>query len=155
MKRRITSTFISLCTILLKLRPVFHRRVSLVISLPSLSSDRVPKLAMYLIRPLFPCNAGYRRLAPLFRLSTWRYSERRTSKEGTPTWRTLPARRRELSRGEKLSRRNRDDSMRSLVAVRMMHGQSCTASRTWCGQTRQSVVTESHPICRELLARLI
>lgn len=48
-ERRITSTLISLCTILLKLCPIFHRRVSLVVSLPSLSSDRVPKLAMYLM----------------------------------------------------------------------------------------------------------
>lgn len=36
-----------------------------------------------ILRPLFPCNVGYRRLAPLFRLSTWRYSEWSTSKEGT------------------------------------------------------------------------
>lgn len=57
---------------------------------------------------LFSCDAGYRRLAPLFRLSTWRYSERRASKKGTRSAdlaNASGASTRVISRGEKLSRR--------------------------------------------------
>lgn len=92
-------------TILPKLRPIFHRRVSLVVSLPSLFSDRVPKLAMYLT-DVSSSISGYRK-APLLRLSIWRYSKRGASKRGTRSAdlaNTSGASTRVTSHGEKLPR---------------------------------------------------